>query len=571
MFHGFVAGVSGPVLDIVLSDKASSQSSSSTSTHAASRYASISPRINRTYSYFYENQSASGEKSYYYTSNLRDSFSICIYDSVSILRPGVFFRQGNILSNPLAEEFKHFLLELPFNESYFMAMSHLIPSNYTNSLYHDKNSDSTDSHYDGYTGVDLSLQEACIETGDYLDTQLRSETLTGFTALFMLVKAYGNSVIAEVSQQLYGGLLRCVSLGPTEGLSTWSCGVKFIFQPVVVPVGKLCLGRIFNVLGTSVDLYENLPQSVAYRSESLFRIKQCEIDLRESLDDDCLPESETTLDFIGSIGFQASSSEQSVSEEQRVFRKIASKINIRCVYPIHRYNETHQTDIYSEESLRYMEEIIINNGQDYYLDTTRHGVNHHQSHSRYNVVIMLVYSLLYGITLTTPPEGYETISAAAYRHLQPIVHSKASALKPINVPILTSDCNPTSFEPLVQALCTVFYNTNSLESNAKPIHTTPNSILNLKTSVTLFETGIKVVDLITPYKKGGKIGLFGGAGVGKTVVIMELIRNLAVEHGGLSLFSGVGERTREGNDLYGEMQDSGIIRVAPWQGCQTDT
>ena len=64
---------------------------------------------------------------------------------------------------------------------------------------------------------------------------------------------------------------------------------------------------------------------------------------------------------------------------------------------------------------------------------------------------------------------------------------------------------------------------------------------------------------MTPYKKGGKIGLFEGAGVGKTVVIMELIRNLAVEHGGLSLFSGVGERTREGNDLYDEMQDSGII------------
>merc|ERR1712083_195960 len=116
---------------------------------------------------------------------------------------------------------------------------------------------------------------------------------------------------------------------------------------------------------------------------------------------------------------------------------------------------------------------------------------------------------------------------------------------------------------LVQALSNAFYNTNSLESNAKPIHTTPNSILNLKTSVTLFETGIKVVDLITPYKKGGKIGLFGGAGVGKTVVIMELIRNLAVEHGGLSLFSGVGERTREGNDLYNEMKESGIIRVCP--------
>jgi F-type H+-transporting ATPase subunit beta len=72
-----------------------------------------------------------------------------------------------------------------------------------------------------------------------------------------------------------------------------------------------------------------------------------------------------------------------------------------------------------------------------------------------------------------------------------------------------------------------------------------------------------VVDLITPYKKGGKIGLFGGAGVGKTVVIMELIRNLAVEHGGISIFSGVGERTREGNDLYAEMKESGIIQMVP--------
>ena len=146
MFHGFVAGISGPILDIVLSDKVFSQSSSSTFIHAASRYASISFCINRTYSCFYENQSIGGEKSYYYVSNLRDSFSICIYDSVSILRPGVFFRQGNILSNPLVEEFKHFLLELPFNESYFMAMSHLISLDYTN------------LNYDGYTGVDFSFQ-----------------------------------------------------------------------------------------------------------------------------------------------------------------------------------------------------------------------------------------------------------------------------------------------------------------------------------------------------------------------------------------------------------------------------
>ena len=75
----------------------------------------------------------------------------------------------------------------------------------------------------------------------------------------------------------------------------------------------------------------------------------------------------------------------------------------------------------------------------------------------------------------------------------------------------------------------------------------------------ILETGIKVVDLICPYAKGGKIGLFGGAGVGKTVLIMELIHNVATAHGGLSVFTGVGERTREGNDLYGEMQESGVI------------
>ena len=82
-----------------------------------------------------------------------------------------------------------------------------------------------------------SFQEAFVETGNYLDTQLRSETLIGFTALFMLVKAYKNSVIAEVSQQLYGGLFRCVSLGPTEGLSTWKCNIQLNVQAVIVPVG----------------------------------------------------------------------------------------------------------------------------------------------------------------------------------------------------------------------------------------------------------------------------------------------------------------------------------------------
>jgi len=92
-----------------------------------------------------------------------------------------------------------------------------------------------------------------------------------------------------------------------------------------------------------------------------------------------------------------------------------------------------------------------------------------------------------------------------------------------------------------------------------PIHRDAPAFTELETKPEIFETGIKVVDLLAPYRRGGKIGLFGGAGVGKTVLIMELINNIAKAHGGVSVFGGVGERTREGNDLYEEMKESGVI------------
>ena len=92
-----------------------------------------------------------------------------------------------------------------------------------------------------------------------------------------------------------------------------------------------------------------------------------------------------------------------------------------------------------------------------------------------------------------------------------------------------------------------------------PIHRDAPAFTDLETKPSIFETGIKVVDLLAPYRRGGKIGLFGGAGVGNTVLIMELINNIAKAHGGVSVFGGVGERTREGNDLYEEMKESGVI------------
>jgi F-type H+-transporting ATPase subunit beta len=103
------------------------------------------------------------------------------------------------------------------------------------------------------------------------------------------------------------------------------------------------------------------------------------------------------------------------------------------------------------------------------------------------------------------------------------------------------------------------FNTEGLETSS--IHRDAPKFTELDTKPQVFETGIKVIDLLTPYRKGGKIGLFGGAGVGKTVIMMELINNIAIHHGGVSVFGGVGERTREGNDLYNEMIESNVINA----------
>jgi len=102
-----------------------------------------------------------------------------------------------------------------------------------------------------------------------------------------------------------------------------------------------------------------------------------------------------------------------------------------------------------------------------------------------------------------------------------------------------------------------------------PIHRAPPTLEEQSTHVEMFETGLKVVDLLEPYSKGGKTGLFGGAGVGKTVLIMELINNVALQHGGFSVFAGVGERTREGNDLWLEMREAGVIDPDDWEKSKT--
>ncbi len=145
-------------------------------------------------------------------------------------------------------------------------------------------------------------------------------------------------------------------------------------------------------------------------------------------------------------------------------------------------------------------------------------------------------------------------SAEGLRRGQPVTNTGKQIQMPVGEKILGRILNVVG-EPVDEA--------GPVETDAKwDIHREAPAFLSQNVTVEPFETGIKVIDLLAPYPKGGKVGLFGGAGVGKTVLIMELINNVASQHGGYSMFAGVGERTREGNDLYHEMKDSGVIDKA---------
>lgn len=127
--------------------------------------------------------------------------------------------------------------------------------------------------------------------------------------------------------------------------------------------------------------------------------------------------------------------------------------------------------------------------------------------------------------------------------------------KPLTVPV-----GPSTLGRIFNVLGRPIDNLGSVDAKESfPIHRQSPTFVQLNTQLSIFETGIKVVDLLAPYRRGGKVGLFGGAGVGKTVLIIELINNIAKAHGGVSVFGGVGERTREGNDLYIEMKESRVI------------
>lgn len=398
-----------------------------------------------------------------------------IYDTLLVIRPGCNFRDARVIKNYTAN-FRQYFIELPFNDGYLFGLIHLISVQYRSRM--------------GSSVWRSSAEE--------LEDIFCRDIILGFAPLFLFIKSYlSSSLVAEVSQLCYKGVLRRIALATVDALCTWRCRAFLGAQPVIVAVGRIALGRIFNVVGSIIDALMELVISCQFNTR--IRIK-------------------TTLG---------------------VFVESHENLTYTFTYPNH-----------------YMGWMQAQQPRPTALSTSVYTLPTITSSSLIQNWKMLMTNRI--------SRAWIFYIAYFYQNLR-VVNSIKVKMNKICIkviPFLGSSCSQVclGLEKAVSSVCeSLFYLTDTLFAVIKAIHKTPVAIIRLRIVVILFETGVKVVDLLTPYKKGGKIELFGGAGVGKTVVIMELIRNLGLEHGGLSLFAGVGERTREGADLYYEMLGGSII------------
>ena len=170
-----------------------------------------------------------------------------VYDALVVTRPSTHFRDGIVVTNRMLE-FSEYFVELPFNESYLLGIIHLISVNY----------------FIGYK--DISKQNNYI---------YQRNVIGGFTAVFIFIKSYASCLVAELSQLCYRGILRAIALASTDGLCTFSCSFMISLQPVIVPVGRISLGRIINVVGSSIDSYVDMALSSQYQCSASYNTILC--------------------------------------------------------------------------------------------------------------------------------------------------------------------------------------------------------------------------------------------------------------------------------------------------------
>merc|ERR1712060_315341 len=376
----------------------------------------------------------------------------CIYDALFLIRPNCSFREGIMMKNNLRTKRK-FFEEMNKEESPIMGV---MAQN--KRLYSELNSN------------------------QILKNEILSNSLTG-TALGMasaliLVKSYANWLIVEVNQICYGGVLRTIALGFTEGISSWKVESLCTFKPLVVPVGRSTLGRLFNVLGATIDAYVGIDELPIYS------------------------------DYI--VSFDQYEAERTTNSFQRVqFSRTGEATKI---IELNTEEELQKSYSFSQPSLKSILDVCTSIRK-LTTETIR-------LESLGFIIIVGIVSDIINIT-KLKPLSFSNVSSESG---QKIVASHVKSY------ILSRDlttCGKGLMDTISAEVADKIYNTSGIKGSVardrdlSPIHKAPVRIQNLSVSLDLFETGIKVVDLLTPYKKGGKIGLFGGAGVGKTVVIME--------------------------------------------------
>ena len=425
------------------------------------------------------------------------SFRPGIYDVVLVVRPAVHFREGITLSNT-SRHLTKFLACLPQRESLLIALVHVYQLGNANEISEVLNVASEES-------LDLS----------------NNGLIESLSSVFLFVRAYANWCCVEVSQVGFGGKLRGISLGITEGLSSWRVTSYFTYQPLIVPVGRAVLGRLFNVLGSTIDPFLEVTPAMFYGSGYFSSSTRQIIDKNR------------TYNLQGTLDLTA----------RRVVKDDIIMSDMNCID----FSKLNSSALSSD------------------LKSSDWG-------SSFAPISLLMLLGEFKSSSEGEPLPLKSLDIISTSNLDTILKADLSPLDlgdSSNVDTVwknyfnSPQIDGSSNYIYSQASDLMGFRNENLSLQTYPIHRSSLPITKLRVDPSLFETGIKVVDLLTPYKKGGKVGLFGGAGVGKTVVIMELIRNLALEHSGLSIFCGVGERTREGNDLYGEMLESGIIKLQP--------
>jgi F-type H+-transporting ATPase subunit beta len=432
---------------------------------------------------------------------------------------------------PLAD----FATLLPYSDSISLGISRLLPIE-------------IDKKFSLGAGTEWSVFDDIVKETDW--SRLR-HNIVGFCSMFMILRTFANFVIAELSLLCLGGIGRAISLGNTDGLSTRNTTFNMSYQPLIVPVGCVTLGRILSVSGSLLDPYVDIFVCSQYQSFATSVVSEHSPTTR--LFSGQVPAG--SLPITSSPGSEDRSSSPSElfldlsrNHADNIVKKIpellAANLALLSSDRMHNYDKEFQHVV---RLVGAMDPFLLLLGGAWFSSLNWQGSLIGASRPRKSFLPSTF--IYYGPTESLISEG------SLMEFLEPS-QTRITGHQYVTSSVL--DC--LGLQYIRNSLVYVQHRELKI-SSLRAIHQSSLPLLDLSTSSSVLVTGVKVIDLLTPYKRGGKIGLFGGAGTGKTVVIMELIRNLATEHQGLSLFSGVGERTREGNDLYYEMRESGIVIV----------